>query len=268
MGCDQIRTNGWRQGSIFSLEDSTRLSGDVEVQSGDEYRFVLISHDCDIANPSLETVPKVEICHAKLCEADGNKLFGKNSRIIQLPLRQQSRDVYIELNCDDTCRIDRSELNSCRPSEAEEIDSEGVSILRSWLAARYSRSALPTEFNERRRNVWGKVRKKAKQGGKYLLAVYIAMEPRREELTSGQDYRVTLIGVMTDQAYQDAAQRKNSEDFVTDLAKILGSCSGIDVEEYEVRPEDDISLADLRLFLQRLDFDDLSLRQGESPPDH
>jgi hypothetical protein len=51
------------------------------------------------------------------------------------------------------------------------------------------------------------------------------------------------------------------ETLISDIATAMNSCEGIEVENFELRSEDAITLADLR-FLRRWDYDYLSHRDS------
>ncbi len=266
MECGAIRDKGWTQGSLFDDVGSAQLADRLGLASEGDCRFVLVSHPCDIVNPSLKAVPDVEVCRIRACDKDGNYLHGKNSRILQLSVRSSTETTVIELNCSDLVRIDRSTLVDIGPSTSKTLDAQEVRTLRNWLANRYRRSALPDEFNERRRQAWAGVRRKAKSGGIHLQGVYIALDPRDRELSSNESYRISLLGVMTDSDYEDVETRSHNQSFLTEISTILQDCAGIEVDDWEVRSESEVSLSDIK-FLQRLDLDDISLRKGEHLPE-
>ncbi len=91
------------------------------------------------------------------------------------------------------------------------------------------------------------------------LWVYIAVTPW-VELDGGEVYRVELYPTMEIEAWGNLARRQEMVLLVDALALAINGCEGIDVENYELRSEEDISLADLR-FLRRWDYDYLSYRE-------
>jgi hypothetical protein len=129
------------------------------------------------------------------------------------------------------------------------------------LAARYSRPALPTEFNDRiaAADPKDQRRKKAKGINKHLSGIYVEIIPDAE-IPKNQNYRVNLLGLV-------------SAGFGGDLTKIEAA-----LEEYAeimrqakmdvsvaVRSETEVSIAVIKRF-KRFYYDDLSFRDGTPLP--
>ena len=74
---NQIRQNGWRQGCVLPKSLVELLVADQSLQVIAENEFyIVISHDCDVANRSLEVEPSVELLKGKLLlpkQKDGHR---------------------------------------------------------------------------------------------------------------------------------------------------------------------------------------------------
>jgi hypothetical protein len=57
-----IKDNGWKQGSCFLLPCENLPVGKIDLPSG---LYIIITQDCDLLLDSLEKEPYVELLHAK-----------------------------------------------------------------------------------------------------------------------------------------------------------------------------------------------------------
>jgi hypothetical protein len=103
-------------------------------------------------------------------------------------------------------------------------------------------------------NLWKSVDAEA-VSGVYLLGA-------REELPEDQVYQITVILSFATNTSRDPVLLEMAQSVSRTLDTILSSCPGIEVVEVMVRPEQDITLGDLRNY-QRLDLD---YRSGSDRP--
>lgn len=74
-----VRQQGWKQGSVAGDD----LLGDIKPDS----MALILSHDCDVTNPSFDKEPHVELVWLEpLNEPAGPMTLGKNSRELHLRL--------------------------------------------------------------------------------------------------------------------------------------------------------------------------------------
>lgn len=140
-----IRTNGWRQGSVFSLDDSRTLLQQPESNA----RLILVSHDCDIVHSGLRE-PVVEVCEAQPQQRlDGTYALAKNPRLRHVGLRISEAVVPHSLQAADRRWIDRSLLEGMAPANGAVVAEGERRIITRWLAKRYDRAALPDRFTLR-----------------------------------------------------------------------------------------------------------------------
>jgi hypothetical protein len=128
-----------------------------------------------------------------------------------------------------------------------------------WLAARYSRPALPTAFNDRLRNASNKLRKKAKSTNTQLSGLYVQISPDGD-IQKEERYSVNLLGVVSagyDGKTDEAMNRLN------EYAEIMRNAN-MDVV-VGLKKENDISVATINTF-KRFYYDDLSFRLGAPLP--
>ena len=261
-----IRDNGWLQGSVFGRADHGSLIDYLPdtIQVGENDCLIVVSHSCDVLNRSAQKEPYVEVCVAKPCEHDNSKRNGKNSRLLQVSLEESGTAHAIEIHAKDRFFLPRTLLAELYPDPDRQLNKSDIEILRSWLAARYHRSAFPDAFNERTNQAFNNVRKRAKAVSAHVSAIFIALDPQEEELPDGQSYSVAIIGAIPDEILDVEPDARQQVDlFLTELATQLAKCKGIRVVDHDAQLESEISIRDLR-HLRRLDYDDLSFK-GDDP---
>jgi hypothetical protein len=263
---EAIRKNGWRQGHLFTAEDTRALAESVGCSVVEGGLFVLVSHDCDIVH-SGDSEPYAYVCVAEPLtedQLDGGKSHGKNSRSLQVPVQSGSESCVYEVQASSLIPINREQLQKLVPHESCTLSATSTDVLARWLASRFERAAFPDTFNERLRPVSKKVIEKFKKYGEPLTAIYLTVEPDTE-LTEQQNYKVSLIGVLPSEEHEKDALRISVSGTIGEVAKLLNDCKGIEVLNYEVLPESGVTLQDLR-YLARWDLDYLSFRGGSDPP--
>lgn len=248
-----IQSRGWAQGSVISA----RLQAHLNLGDASETLALVVSHDCDVVNGSFELEPYVEVLVAKRVERlDGNKLRGKNPRLIQLTVSAgDSEDVLIEASAYDRHFVDRRLLATDDP--AWTIGVRPRTELIRWLAARYVRAAFPDAFNERIALAQKQIAKLVKRSGKHLSGIYILVQD--DELDSG-DYEIQVRATMEVEDHDDLAKRKTCTALLDKVVTAINECDGIDVYDHRVVSEAEFSLDDLRL-MKRWDWDHISLKQ-------
>lgn len=257
----QIKEHGWRQGSVLSPSIIEWLvQQDTIPPHGIDEIFLVISHDCDVGNPSFEREPYVELLKGvvlPLAKREGALAWGKNPRRYQLPCQLHGENRICQFSVHDRIVVDRTCLAIGAPDSAVCFDADSIRELALWIARRYVRTALPDVFVDRTRAATSKLRTKLKKRGKLLAAVYITVED--EELPDGVSYEVLLIGAMRTEDYEIPLCRQEAQALLDDIEAAMGSCDGIEVKESVLKSEAEISLDDRR-FLKRWDFDDLTIR--------
>lgn len=142
------RDNGWRQGHVIPSDLARKL--DLAGREDAHKRLaVVVSHDCDIAQPVL-VEPKLEVIPAKVVEElDGGSTYAKNPRKLHLPLTTPSGEVFVELLANAKMAVEKDALAGIVPDANFTLTPERHSILQFWLAARYRRAAFPDAFEQR-----------------------------------------------------------------------------------------------------------------------
>ena len=176
---NQIRQNGWRQGCVLPKPLVELLVAEQSLQAIAENEFyIVISHDCDVTNRSLEVEASVELLKGKLLlpkEKDGHRAWGKNPRFYQLECDSSAGKGICQFFIHDRANIPRKCLATVGPDDTLVLDRDDIRALALWLARRYVRSAFPDEFVERTRPATARLRKKLRKLGDLLTAVFIVV---------------------------------------------------------------------------------------------
>jgi hypothetical protein len=185
---------GWRQGSVMGpllVSEAIRQKPDrVTVEEAD--RLIVTSHDCDIANGSLQKEPVVEILRAAVSPStpDGRFEGGRNPRELHLDCDIDGRQVNLRCNVHDRWVVPRELL--AREAPRPGVAGKPLRIVVEWLAKRYFRAAFPTEFNERWRKGDKEWEALLKRNSKWIQGIYLQLRPL-DELPNDQPYRCDLI---------------------------------------------------------------------------
>ena len=245
-----IRQKGWRQGAI--LEDVARIApSDTSDALG-----ILLSHDCDIVQQSLEKEPNVEILIAVPTPGlDGNYTRGKNTRCYHFGFDGKS----YEIRAVDRIIVPRQFLIDSEPSPSQ-LPVDEVNGIVHWFAQRYERPAFPDNFNKRlSRKTRQVIERVLKESGHLVSGVYIACPS--EELPDNEPYDITLHVVMAVKDYEDIEKAGQCEDMAQQILDAVSEQSqGIRIVNAEDMciSEKELSLHDLHTIKRFVSFDYLS----------
>ena len=264
----ELEQNGWRQGSLFSDADATNICADIGVTINEPFVLIVASQSCDIANNNLELDPHVEVYAARLiAKPNGNYQHNKNARLLhtkfiqRLPSTELSAEKHIEIKAFEKHFVPKELLLGLVPDTAKQMEEYDARNFADWLAARYSRPALPTAFNNRidAADPRGALRDKVKKANNVLSGMYVEILPFAE-LKDTERYQVNLLGTIPADFDGDLAK---AETALTKHADILRAAK-MDVTQRLLK-EDEISLAVIRRF-KRFYYDDLSYRTAAPLP--
>jgi hypothetical protein len=263
----QLEEAGWRQGSVVSASDIQQL---IDIIGGisftEDLMLIVASQSCDIANNNVDTDPYIELSVARKIEAPkGHLTHNKNPRILHthITCRTSDGDVFTEENLElmafEKIALPKERLAGLQPDSDRVLEDRQLKSYVAWLAARYSRPALPTKFNDliRAADPKGKLRDKAKTGNEQLVGIYVEIIPDAE-IKDDESYNVNLLGLLPAGFSGDSNKAENA---INAYADVLRS-TGMEVT-VATRTEDQISLAAIKRF-KRFYYDDLSLKE-ETP---
>lgn len=177
--------------------------------SNDNEVVVLVSHSCDIAQlPDAE--PEIEIIKGYIItKADGNSTHGKNARILHIEAKQNGQDILIEFRANEKQRIQKDMLLNCAPDPDHYFGQSQQRTFQQWLAARYRRSAFPTEFDARLTNtkLGEKIKRKLAAYESTIRAIYVDIDKGVEiRRPANEPYELKIFLVYDVEEDPDAAK--------------------------------------------------------------
>lgn len=271
----RLERAGWLQGNVVSsryiryiFDSANSVIGIdfADYSDTSKIAFIVASQSCDIANrhhPYVELSFALEIdklnsaymhnnhprrLHLRTYEAGGD---GINTRAFETNIHQKifiSKNFLLEVDYDNSVLL----------------DDQTTRDYKYWLAAQYSRPALPTSFNDRLRaaDPKNKLKKNAKKLHESTTGIYIELFPFAE-IPESDNYSLNLLILLTENANGNDEKIASASSNIAELFRT----AGMDVQVRVVR-ETDISVAVLRRFT-RIYLDDLSFRDetAELPPE-
>lgn len=265
---DKLEANGWLQGSVVQSKDVRCLLENTTVAYDESICLIIATQSCDIANTNLIVDPFIEVSVARvIAKADGNKTFNKNPRELHSLIYKVTeneevfRETVVELKAAEKVPVRKELFQGLYPDNTRHLTNKYLESYIAWLAARYSRPALPTEFNKRIDNVdpKDKRKKKAKQLNNPLSGIYVEIIPDKE-IEPDEIYNVNLLGLLAADFDGDVSQTLGVLDTYAEIMRK----ANMEVKTV-VRKEDEISIAVIKRF-KRFYYDDLSIKEDcESP---
>lgn len=263
---DDLRRHGWRQGAILPAASHAAIQIDLSLNDSD--CCIVASQSCDILCEDFTAEPYVDLVIARPISgsANGNYTFAKNARRLHLDVTVKGDVGVYEALASDRRTIRRQLLATHGPDIGRRLSPEAVEHVIQWLVSRYRRKAFPDEFNARTHEVFDRKVKPRLQRLAQVTALYVALNSW-EELQSGMDYKLSLLATMLRSQYADPALRAAVEKGMGEIANFFRVCPGIDVDDFAVRSEADVTLDEVR-HLARWHLDYITLRDTRhtSPP--
>jgi hypothetical protein len=170
------RNTPWRQGSVLS-HDGLRTLG-ISAAAGSQAIALIVSHDCDLAQPP-ETEPNVELIVAnQIAKTDGNLTHAKNARRLHLPLLDAGREITLELSANRKLLVPKTDLQDPFIDDGRSLQPKDRHILQTWLALRYRRAAFPNAFENRLRSkkLHEIIQKIMKPRGHEIIAIFFDVD--------------------------------------------------------------------------------------------
>ncbi len=246
---NQIRRNGWRQGSVVASELAETIA--AETSSPDGAVFIVASQDCDVVHGSLDAEPKVEVIAALKspdAEPDPQLAHGKNPRRLHLRFGEGDR---LEFAIKDRYFVDRALLVDHQP--AERLDETDTRLIANWIAKRYVRSAFPDAFNDRITGAARKIDKALKAHGEGASGIFLILD-HWDEVDDAVPYNVVIVVTCPVAVAEDESREAEVAALASKLMTALDACKGINVLDAQHVAENDFTLDDLHTH-KRWEFD-------------
>jgi len=265
---DELEKRGWRQGTIVQQTDNKEILELLNFPHEDDLILIIASQSCDIANNNIEDDPYIEVSIARCIDkSNGNLTHNKNPRSLHSSLQIHTEDTdivrkqNIQLKAFDKLIINKGYFKHLTPDRNCLLSDSELEGYVAWLASRYSRPALPTEFNNRIATIdpKSKLRKKAKGSNEQLSGIYVEINPDTE-LPKGENYSVNLLGLVSAEFEGDL---EKVEIALNEYAAIMRQANMNVVAV--LKKENEVSIADIKRF-KRFYYDDLSFKNNTPLP--
>lgn len=264
----ELEKSGWRQGAVVQQINIAGIFESIAQAMDTSMVLIIASQSCDIVSSNLENEPFIELSIARRIEVpDGNLTNNKNPRLLHATLQTRTSDgdvfqkQYIELKGYEKLTIPKEYFCDLVPDQNCFLNDTHLEGYVSWLAARYSRPALPSEFNDRLVKVdpKGKLRKKAKSANEQLSGIYVEIVPDAE-IPSEEIYAINLLGLVSSGFEGDLTEVRT---VLNEYSEIMRQAN-MDVN-VALKRENEVSIAHIRRF-KRFYYDDLSFKDDTSLP--
>jgi hypothetical protein len=265
------RETKWRQGSVLSPAAAARL-GFVNDRDAAATCVVVVSHDCDLANPDLIAEPDVEVIVGRIVAAlNGNFAWGKAPRTYHASATRGDEDVVVELSATKKASIPKHALAAFEPDLS--IRLTNLDVLRGWLASRYRRAAFADTFVDRMNDTKAadKLAKVLEKHGAALSFVYFDLDAGRLiERPASEPYEISVVLVYPPVDDPDAAGAA-ADTAADDVERVLRDCfrdgKRISLKRCFAISEDDIPVSQARKLTQwRLEHITFRAKQPQPGP--
>lgn len=261
---DRVAGLGWRQGAVLGakLAQIAWTYAPATVKIGPEDWLIVISHDCDVVNFSLDKEPVIEVIRASSAvanKADKGLSAGRNPRNLQVPLATAGEQVVLSFSVHDRWTIPRENLLNEGPRS--HLPEKERRLIAEWIAKRYIRAAFPTAFDLRWRSKKSNWEKLLKAHSEWIQGIYLSLNPS-DELPDGEPYHCELIVAVPQAKRRGEVWVNKREELANAIEKFWDQFRpGILCDGAEARGTEEITLADLEDYL-RFDADWVSFNDG------
>jgi hypothetical protein len=266
------RDTSWRQGHVLTVE-AVKALGLVHTDKLESTCVVVVSHDCDLANDDLNAEPHVEVIIGCIpTTPNGNYSWAKSPRTLHFEIERNGTPVLIELVATFKALVPKDALAIYKPDANWSLPGRSLATLRSWLAVRYNRVALPDSFVDRLRDC--KVRdalpKYIEPHHKNLSHVFFDVDDGRElDRTDGSAYELKIFLV-----YPPGDDPEEAADEIDKLAESIATLfekrcynsasetwAGIHLKSCMAISEDNLPVSKAKL-MNEWRYEHMSLRDG------
>ena len=262
---NRIQSNGWELGRCFDLSSTPELVDLIPVNhKGDDTTFITVTHSCSLLHPGLDREPYLEYVAAKpIAVLNAQNSEAKDIRCLHLPLLVDGKQEYFELQMARRGFVDRSPLERSVPSDRFLLPVESKAILVRWLSNWYKTQTLPDAFDRRikplvegKKKPLRKLLQKAE--ATEMLGIYIDLEPPHEDLEKDQSYRLTVLLLYKDEAFDGTYKL---QEYAEQVKMCFSKAEGVDVLDVVALSDKDISVYRLRR-MRRWQLDYISSRDA------
>lgn len=265
-----MEPKGWLQGSIVSPEYMETLRANFDTLSTDTF-LIVASQSCDVANDAEENI---EFSIARqITELDGQFKFNKSPRQLHISATTdeaelETSEIHLKLLAHEKVSISKDklfELGVLTPCDSISLKESVINHYIDWLASRYKRPALPSEFDRRVESSWPEKKRKKAFGklSEHIKGVYVEITPFNE-IEESSDYHINLLILITEEAKSDSSIYEKVEELADKFIEAVKT-SRINTIGRKIEIDKNVSLFRFQLY-KRLNFDALSYKNDHPMP--
>lgn len=269
-----LEEKGWLQGDFVEPNDVLALKKHfTDIPQDEEIYLIVASQSCDVC-AYIENEPFIEFSVARKVEkTDGNFEFNKNPRKLHLKVNDNSHtdaihSISLELISHEKIKLRKEDIQKeykeIEPCKYLKLSQNIIQQYVGWLASRYNRPALPTEFERRFNNQWNKSKrdKIVEKSNNFLLGVYVDIAPDKE-IDTNETYRVSLLFLTTPSISNE--DMNAIEELAKKYQECLEAATNIKVVGYDIKSEKQVSIATFKAY-KRFYLDYLSYKHNTETP--
>lgn len=248
------RHTQWRQGNFLNKALSAGLGLDPELY------HIVITHDCDLA-ADLALEPFIEVISGEILTPETlNPMHttGRSPRELHIPCLHFGEKAHVRLIQSRKVAVSKEIVLSANPDSELVTPDDSIKLLRTWLACRYRRHALPNNLNDRLNKVYQKLEDVGKKKHEGVIATFLAYDPG-DELDSDEPYEVSFCIVYK---HQSDVGKTHAEAMSTALEKALDKTEGVESGSIRVFSDAEFTLFDMTQMIEWR-FEHLSFRGAE-----
>jgi hypothetical protein len=272
---DCINRNGWHQGSVFTIEDSTQILAETprpqpsEIVLSQGTRLMVVSHSCDVVSRRAHEL-QVEVCPAiPLSTGQGLAMYGhgRDPRCLRLPLLLNGQPVMHELHAPLRFYMQRAKLQVLKPDTQAELAEREIGEYTYWLAARVRRRAFPDAFDRRLyTDNTKRIRKILSKPGvtEHVEALLYSLSSSKE-LPDETPYEIKVVLLANATSLKSVATVEALETAKEEIIEILSARPGIILINFALAADTQLTVAQYKTF-SSWGFEDLSLEEESDLP--
>ncbi|EKO3786478.1 hypothetical protein V9R59_002750 [Vibrio harveyi] len=248
---------GWKRGSIIELDGNEKLIASLPLEHQLKircmgYAILITVYDCALIHESFIAEPDVGYALIKKIEAIDNALANaKNERVLNFTASAGTISSNFEVTTGELGFFDRSLLLNAKRSTQFETSKPEQLVVGKWISRRSTQPTYPDNFNNRvNRNKKDDLFKKSSDT---VAAFYIRISPADKELSSNENYNVSIIAAIEDSKMRQARKDKLDVTLHDRVKKALPSKNGLIIDSFDMMPESEITLGMLRNYVQWAD---------------
>ena len=286
----QIERRGWRQCAILpvplaAIAANARpawLQTYATAFNADVDWLIVLTHDCDLVNASLEKEPAVELLRAVCLASPPNPelVWGKNPRSLHCTGMTRTTQTTLKIMAQDRWTVPRDLLtrSACDPDRT--LPGKVAKAIINWQAKRYFRAAFPGAFDARwhgeqidsarpdkRRDATKFLRAWTALIGRHSAAIktlYMQLNTMAE-LAVDLPYSLRLLVIIEPHAARSSSWTTIRAELDRDISAFWRQFPGVTLREVDIRVPDDISLGEMEGW-HRFDADWLSASDDSGAP--